>query len=49
MEKKAFAYRVPIGDYNYLQCIDRGLLSFQLILRLKKTLLGGKTEQWTDN
>ena len=23
MEKtnKAFAYRVPIGDYNYLQCI----------------------------
>ena len=20
MEKKAFAYRVPIGDYNYLQC-----------------------------
>ena len=21
---KAFAYRVPIGDYNYLQCILRG-------------------------
>ena len=21
MEKKAFAYRVPIGDYNYLQCV----------------------------
>jgi hypothetical protein len=21
MKKKAFAYRVPIGDYNYLQCI----------------------------
>ena len=20
VEKKAFAYRVPIGDYNYLQC-----------------------------
>ena len=20
MEKKTFAYRVPIGDYNYLQC-----------------------------
>ena len=19
--KKAFAYRVPIGDYNYLQCM----------------------------
>ena len=19
-ENKAFAYRVPIGDYNYLQC-----------------------------
>ena len=19
-KKKAFAYRVPIGDYNYLQC-----------------------------
>ena len=23
MEKKAFAYRVPIGDYNYLQCVQR--------------------------
>ena len=21
-KNKAFAYRVPIGDYNYLQCID---------------------------
>ena len=20
-KNKAFAYRVPIGDYNYLQCI----------------------------
>ena len=20
VQKKAFAYRVPIGDYNYLQC-----------------------------
>ena len=22
VEKKAFAYRVHIGDYNYLQCIS---------------------------
>ena len=21
-KNKAFAYRVPIGDYNYLQCTD---------------------------
>ena len=21
-KKKAFAYRVPIGDHNYLQCIE---------------------------
>ena len=21
-KSKAFAYRVPIGDYNYLQCIN---------------------------
>ena len=24
VQKKAFAYRVPIGDYNYLQCLFQG-------------------------
>ena len=33
-KKKAFAYRVPIGDYNYLQCNfenewqNRGIIKF---------------------
>ena len=29
-KNKAFAYRVPIGDYNYLQCILDGTLCLQL-------------------
>jgi hypothetical protein len=28
MEKKAFAYRVHIGDYNYLQCIHEFIFIF---------------------
>ena len=33
VEKKTFAYRVPIGDYNYLQCTttyERPLMTLQL-------------------
>ena len=35
-QNKAFAYRVPIGDYNYLQCV---LKLFLLYLdTIQKTL-----------
>ena len=35
VEKKAFGYRVPIGDYNYLQCIPTDIeLSYRPLLSL---------------
>ena len=38
-KNKAFAYRVPIGDYNYLQCTLPHNLCIMTLLRTLVVLL----------
>ena len=44
-EKKAFAYRVPIGDYNYLQCGARpkNVESTKDIIKIRLFLIYGQS------
>ena len=41
VQKKAFAYRVPIGDYNYLQCSMQNLRKSFIIFCLNSKCLFG--------